>query len=360
MLWLLSAGNLRVPTKKRTHNMVTMRDIAKAAGVSRMTVSRAMKSDGLVSPATRERVMQVVNEMNYVPDQVAGSLTTRRSGFVAMLVPSLNNLHFAETVQSLTESLEEIGQQILLGCTDYSVEREEQLVENMLKRRPEAIVMSYDGHSDRTIRLLGDVQVPVIELWERPDDPIGHTVGFSNRKAAFAMTESLIAEGYQTIGFLGEAKDDWTRGAARRQGFIDAMNAAGLSPHRLLQIGKPPLSIEDGARAAPEFMRRYPDTDCLFCVSDAPAFGALSALVTSGLQVPQDIGVAGFGNFEISRFSNPTLSTVVVDPRRVGQEAGRLIDRLLSADNHAELESIHIPVNADVSLRGSSRGGALQ
>ena len=323
-----------------------------------MTVSRALKKEGPVSPETRQRIMRIVNEMNYVPDQVAGSLTTRRSKFVAMLVPSLNNLHFAETVQSLTETLEEIGQQILLGCTDYCAEREEVLVENMLKRRPEAIVMSYDGHSDRTIRLLSDVQVPVIELWERPDDPIGHTVGFSNREAAYAMTKSLIGEGYRTIGFMGEAEDDWTRGAARRQGFIDAMMAAGLSAHRLLQIGKPPLSIEDGAKAAPEFMRRYPDTDCLFCVSDAPAFGALSALVANGLQVPEDIGIAGFGNFEVSRFSNPTLTTVVVDPRRIGRETGQLIHRLLSADSDTDAIPIHIPVSADVVLRNSTRAKA--
>ena len=96
-----------------------MRDVARAAGVSRMTVSRALKKDSPISKETREKILKVVREMNYVPDQMAGSLTTKRSGFVAVLVPSLNNLHFAETVQALTEELEQIGQQILLGHTDY-------------------------------------------------------------------------------------------------------------------------------------------------------------------------------------------------------------------------------------------------
>lgn len=331
-----------------------MRDIAKAAGVSRMTVSRALKSDGLVSADTRQRIMRVVREMNYVPDQVAGSLTTRRSQFVAMLVPSLNNLHFAETVQALTETLEVFGQQILLGCTDYNSGREEQLVENMLRRRPEAIVMSYDGHSPRTLSLLSEVRIPVIELWERPGHPIGHTVGFSNREAAAAMTRALIAEGYRNIGFLGESDDDWTRGAARRQGFIDAMQAAELSHHRILKIGRPPLSIEDGARAAPVFMQRFPDTDCLFCVSDAPAFGALTALHGMGMTVPECIGVAGFGNFEVSRFSNPTLSTVVVDPYRVGRDTGDLIERLLSSEAGSDAPAEHVPVQATVCLRQST------
>ncbi|MEO0503683.1 MAG: LacI family DNA-binding transcriptional regulator, partial [Pseudomonadota bacterium] len=120
---------------------VTMRDVARAAGVSRMTVSRALKKDSPVSEDTRQRILKVVRDMNYVPDQMAGSLTTKRSGFVAVLVPSLNNLHFAETVQALTVELEVYCQQMLLVHTDYSAEREEQLVEAMLRRRPEAIVL---------------------------------------------------------------------------------------------------------------------------------------------------------------------------------------------------------------------------
>ncbi|MEX0368159.1 MAG: LacI family DNA-binding transcriptional regulator [Ruegeria sp.] len=334
---------------------VTMRDVARAAGVSRMTVSRALRKDSPVSEDTRKRILSVVREMNYVPDQMAGSLTTKRSGFVAVLVPSLNNLHFAETVQALTEELEGIGQQILLGHTDYLQDREEQLVETMLRRRPEAIVLSYDGHSDRTVQLLSDAQVPVIELWERPEDPIGHTIGFSNRKAAADMTRTLIGRGYRNIAFLGEGEDDWTRGAARRKGFVDAMTEAGLSAHRQVKLGKPPLSIEDGAQATPALLDAFPDTDCIFCVSDAPAFGALSALRAMQLLVPDDIGVAGFGNFEVSRFSIPAISTVTVDPRRIGQATGRLIAELLDGADASHPIPRNVAIDVDISLRDSTR-----
>jgi len=339
---------------EKSRTVVTMRDVAKAAGVSRMTVSRALKKDSPVSKDTRDRILKIVREMNYVPDQMAGSLTTKRSGFVAALVPSLNNLHFAETVQALTESLEEIGQQILLGHTDYSADREEQLVEAMLRRRPEAIVLSYDGHSERTVSLLCEAQVPVIELWERPDDPVGHTIGFSNRTAAADMTRELLSLGYRNIAFLGEASDDWTRGAERRLGFCDAMSAAGLSSHRIVQQGRPPMSIEEGADALPVLLARFPDTDCVFCVSDAPAFGVLSALRVAGKRVPEDIGVAGFGNFEVSRFASPSISTVVVDPRRIGTEAGRLIARVLDPKSEASAH-LRIDVPATPALRGSTK-----
>lgn len=324
-----------------------MRDVARVAGVSRMTVSRALRKDSPVSEETRQRILQVVRDMNYVPDQMAGSLTTKKSGFVAVLVPSLNNLHFAETVQALTEELEIFGQQILLGHTDYSAEREEQVVETMLRRRPEAIVLSYDGHTDRTIRLLSEAHIPVVELWERPDDPIGHTIGFSNREAAAEMTRALIAQGYRNIAFLGEAADDWTRGAERRKGFADAMTQAGLSPHRQMHVGKPPLSIEEGAQALPSLLERFADVDCIFCVSDAPAFGVLSALQDLGRRVPDDMAVAGFGNFEVSRFASPSISTVVVDPCRIGAQAGRLIGQLLqdgdAAPAHSQCDVAAVP-----------------
>ncbi|WP_235439061.1 LacI family DNA-binding transcriptional regulator [Candidatus Rhodobacter oscarellae] len=333
---------------------ITMRDVARVAGVSRMTVSRALRKDSPVSRETCEKILKVVRDMNYVPDQMAGSLTTKRSGFVAMLVPSLNNLHFAETVQSLTEGLEGIGRQILLGHTDYSAAREEKLVEDMLRRRPEAIVLSYDGHSDRTVTLLSEANVPVIELWERPEDPIGHTIGFSNRVAARDMTTALIEQGYRSIAFMGEEKDDWTRGAARRTGFVAAMDAAGLSAHRVFQVGKPPLSIEEGATATPALLQRYPDTDCIFCVSDAPAFGALSALTGQGLSVPRDMGVAGFGNFEVSRFSSPAISTVVVDPKGIGRATARLIGDLLEGHAPTDIQR-QIDIQAIPEMRASTR-----
>lgn len=331
-----------------------MRDVARAAGVSRMTVSRALRKDSPVSKETRERILKVVREMNYVPDQMAGSLTTKRSGFVAVLIPSLNNLHFGETVQALTEEVERIGMQILLGYTDYAPEREEELVEAMLRRRPEAIVLSYDGHTDRTIQLLAEAQVPVVELWERPQNPIAHTVGFSNSEAAGLMVRALIEQGYRNIAFLGEAEDAWTRGAARRAGWRDAMQAAGLSAHRLMKIGKPPLSIEDGADAVPDLLNLFPDTDCVFCVSDAPAFGALSALGALGRDVPNEIGVAGFGNFEVSRFANPSISTVTVDPDLIGRATGQLIAELLAESSLNAATAQHPPAAVEICLRGST------
>ena len=169
------------------------------------------------------------------------------------------------------------------------------------------------------------------------------------------MTHALIRRGYRNIAFLGEADDAWTRGAARRRGFAQAMQSAGLSAHRILQLGKPPLLIEDGAMATPELLSRYPDVDCIFCVSDVPAFGVLSALTGLNKSVPQDIGVAGFGNFEVSWFSNPSITTVVVDPLRIGRATGSLLSELFSETDIGNADSRMVAVEVELSFRGSTK-----
>ncbi|MEL6208062.1 MAG: substrate-binding domain-containing protein, partial [Pseudomonadota bacterium] len=129
---------------------------------------------------------------------------------------------------------------------------------------------------------------------------------------------------------------------------------AGLSDKRILRVGKPPLTIEDGAKAAQVLLDAFPDTECIFCVSDLPAFGVLSALKDTGKDVPGDIGVAGFGDFEVSRFASPSISTVAVDPKRIGREAGRLVGRLLDGDAD-ETAPERIEVAAEPDLRGSTK-----
>jgi len=333
---------------------VTMEDVAKAAGVSRMTVSRALRADGSVSENTRERILKIVNKMNYLPDQMAGSLSSKRSGFVATLVPSLNNVHYAKMVQALTEIIETTGLQILLGHTDYSMAREEQLVESMLRRRPEAIALPFDGHSRRTVKLLKQAQIPIIELWETPAKPIDYTVGFSNERASYLMTEKLIELGYKNIAFLCETNDEWTRGAARRAGFRSAMEAAGLSSHRMIRFGAPPMSIKDGYFVGKNLKQYYDDIDCIFCVSDSPAFGVLRALQEQGVEVPNDVGVAGFGNFEVSRYAQPSITTVRVDPAELGRVTAELVIRLLDDENHHR-EPKKFDMDVSLCMRDSTR-----
>ena len=151
-----------------------MADIAIAAGVSPMTVSRAFKQDASVGAKTREKILKIAEEMGYVFDSTASNLRSQRTRFVAVTIPSLNNANFADTVRGLNEVLQPEGLQILLGYTDYDVENEEKLIEQLLRRRPDAIVVTGGRHTDRAKRLLEGAGIPVVEIWDIPVDPIGY------------------------------------------------------------------------------------------------------------------------------------------------------------------------------------------
>lgn len=330
-----------------------MRDIANMLGVSTMTVSRALRADAAVAPATRKAVLEAIERLGYVPDQLAGSLSSRRSGFVAVLVPSLNNSHFSETILALATELDDFGLQLLIGDTDYRREREEALVRAFLARKPEAMVLTSDGHTEATIRLLRRARTPVIEIWDLPSEPIQHMVGFSNREAMREMVRKLISIGYRRIAYLGESNDDDTRGAARRRGFVEAILESGLGPPRLSDLGRPPAAMSDGERGLDLVLSEHPDSELVVCVSDPLAFGVMSACHRRGLRVPEDIAVAGFGDFEISRIATPSLTTVVIDAKAMGSTIARLVESVRGAT--APQKPMTVTVPATPALRESTR-----
>ena len=335
---------------------VKMSDVAAAAGVSTMTVSRALRQDGRIAPETRRKILRVVRDLGYVPDRMAGSFSSRRSGFVGLLVPSLNNTHFAETAAGLQNALHPAGLQMLLGHTNYQKLLAEQLIATMLERRPEAMVVTFDDHTPRARRLLIESGIPVIEIWEAPAKPIGHVVGFSNRRAAAAMTQHLIDLGRRRLAFIGETDDHGTRGAERRKGFLDAVRSAGLETHRVISTAPPPIGMMQGRDAMTALLAQHPDTDAVLCVSDPCAFGAISACHVGRIDIPGRIAIAGFGNFEISACSVPAISTIAVSGIDIGTAAGELILNLLRGDGApASAKPQTILIDAAIEVRDSTR-----
>lgn len=307
----------------------TMADVARIAGVSPMTVSRAFKRDTSVSEATREAILNAAEEIGYVFDSAASSLRSQRTDFVAVTIPSINNANFAETLRGLTEGLKDRGLQILLGYTDYDIHEEERLVEQLLRRRPEAIVVTGGKHTPRSRRLLENAGIPVVETWDLPADPIGHVVGFSNAEAVRGMIDHFVANGVTRIAFIGGDADRDTRGTDRREGFVAAMRANGLDASRLIAAGAPPISMREGAAAMGRLLDSLPDTEAVICVSDLSAFGALTECQRRGVAVPGDIWIAGFGDYEIAEVSVPALTTINPFPRLIGERTAALILKVL-------------------------------
>jgi LacI family gluconate utilization system Gnt-I transcriptional repressor len=329
-----------------------MADVARVAGVSPMTVSRAFKRDSSVSEATREAILKAADEIGYVFDSTASNLRSQKTDFVAVTIPSINNANFAETLRGLTDGLKDRGLQILLGYTDYDIHEEERLIEQLLRRRPEAIVVTGGKHTPRARRLLENAGIPVVETWDIPDAPIGHVVGFSNAVAVRGMVDHFVAQGLTRIAFIGGDADRDTRGTDRRAGFIAAMRAHGLDPTRLIAAGAPPISMREGAAAMGRLLDSLPDTQAVIAVSDLSAFGALTECQRRGVPVPGQIWIAGFGDYEIAEVAVPTLTTINPFPREIGARTANLILQVLDGRQH---HPASIAITPRLMIRQSTR-----
>ena len=326
-----------------------MADVAALAGVSKMTVSRVLAGRG-VAPATRERVQQAIDALGYVADAAAGALSSGRSAFAAVLVPSLASSNFSDTVRGLTAALEPQGLQLLIGDTDYDLDREERLVRSMLRYQPRCIALTGAQHTPATRELLLRSGVPVVEMWDLPASPIDAAVGFSNAKAAREMVRYLAGRGYRRIGFLGGASELDRRGLERLKGYMQEVKARGLGEPRVVRLGESPITMSHGAPALDALLGQWPDTDAVMCVSDMSAFGAIMQCHRRSLSVPGDIAVAGFGNFEVAACCTPTITTISVDAYGIGARTGETLLAALAAEDGAATSA---RCSASVSARKS-------
>lgn len=330
-----------------------MADIARKAGVSPMTVSRAFKADGLISKDTRDAVLKAAEELGYVFDSTASSLRSQKTDFIAVTIPSINNANFADTVGGLSETLGTNGFQILLGYTNYDIQEEERLIEQLLRRKPQAIVVTGGKHTPRARKLLENAKVPVIETWDIPAEPINHYVGFSNAAAVRVMVDHFVDAGYRRIAFIGGDASRDTRGSDRRLGFIAGLREHGLEASRLIDAGAPPISMREGADAMARLLLEFPDTEAVICVSDLSAFGALTECQRRGISVPEQMAIGGFGDYEIGGISVPRLTTIDARAREIGRRSGELILHLL--DKTQEQERQYVQIQPRLILRETSR-----
>jgi LacI family gluconate utilization system Gnt-I transcriptional repressor len=303
---------------------VTLIDVAKLAGVSAITVSRALNTPGSVSPATLERVRAAISLSGYVPNLVAGGLASNRSRLVAALVPSIAGPVFLETIQALTETLADAGCQLMLGQTGYHEgegDREDALLDAIIGRRPAGIVLTGVMHSAEGRHRLRASGIPVVETWDITDAPIDMVVGFSHRDVGAAAADYLFAQGYRRPGLL-IASD--ARALKRRLGFETRF--AELGVHAIPALTLPsPSSLAHGRTGFADLRRQHPEIDVVFCGSDMIAHGALTEAQATGLSVPRDIAVMGFGDMPFAAHTHPPLTTVRIDGRSIGQQAARFI-----------------------------------
>ncbi|ART64322.1 LacI family DNA-binding transcriptional regulator [Kushneria marisflavi] len=324
----------------RATGAVRLSDVAAAAGVAAMTVSRALNQPELVSERTRERVQRAVIETGYVPNRVAGALASSRSKMVAVLVPTVAHSIFADVVQSITDTLALDGYQVLLGLTGYQTQEEAAVVDTVLSRRPDAIVLAGTRHSEATRSRLKAARIPVVEIWDMSDDPIDMLIGFSHHAVGAAVADYLLECGYRRFG---QAMADDPRSHQRAEGFNKCIRKAQEErPESGIQVttcwADIPASLAGGRAAAASLLEEMPECEAIVCGSDTLAMGVMAEAQSRGMAIPETLAVMGFGDMSFAAATWPALSTVKID----GAEIGRLTaEHLLGCFNAPSPEPVH-------------------
>lgn len=319
-----SRSSASARTGRKRSAPTTVKDVARLAGVSPITVSRALNTPDQVSHETLQRVRDAVQRTGYVPNLLAGGLRSAKSRLVAAVVPTVSGPIFLETIKALTDTLDEHGYQLMLGQSGYKISREDALLDAIIGRRPIGVVLTGVTHSPEVRRRLIASGIPVVETWDLSPTPIDMAVGFSHDRIGEAVCEYLQAHGRRRPAVIS-ADDE--RAARRTAGFLKAAAKLGM-PEPAIKWVPAPTTLASGRAGLSELLQRVPDLDSIFGSSDMLALGVLTEAHARGMPVPERIAVVGFGNLPFAAGLIPSLTTVHVDGVRIGRTAASfLIDR---------------------------------
>lgn len=325
---------------------LTVHDIARLAGVSSMTVSRAFNTPEKVSVSTLEKVKKVVAQTGYVPNGMASSLRRSSAKLIAAVLPTLSGAVFQETVGALAHALEQSGYQLIIGQTGYQASREDELLNALIRRRPDGIVVVGIMHSLEGRRMLLSSGIPVVETWDLTPTPIDMLVGFSHERIGESVCKYLASKGYRRLALL-TASDE--RAQRRVAGFRRA--AAEFHIEVPAIIVDAPTTLASGRAALAQTLSQFPQTQAVFCSSDMLALGVLIEANSRRLDIPRDLAVVGLGDIEFAQSLDPPLTTVRIDGTQMGKTAAQLI---ISRSEGRPIEQTVIDIGFEIVVRGSA------
>ena len=304
---------------------LTVHDIARLAGVSAMTVSRALNHPDKVSPAMRAKVQAVVQQTGFVPNGMAGGLRSSKAKLVAAVLPTLVGPVFQETTRALNAALDARGYQLMIGQSGYDVSREDSLLDAIIRRRPDGIVLTGIMHTPAGRRQLLASGIPVVETWDLTPTPIDMLVGFSNEEIGTSVCTWLHQRGYRRPALIS-GQDE--RAQRRNASFLRQARALGMDADIPVCLTPAPTTLGAGRATLARLLDRPGGVDAVFCSSDMLALGVMMEAQARGLRVPGQLGVVGLGDLEFATDLEPALTTVRIDGTRIGETAAQyIVDR---------------------------------
>jgi LacI family transcriptional regulator, gluconate utilization system Gnt-I transcriptional repressor len=325
------SGLTLMPTKSsnksRATGRVTLADVAQAANVSPITVSRALRGERAVDPDLVARVRAAADRLGYVPDPAARALASRRGHDVALLVPALSNALFVDLLEAAQSTLARAGYQTLIGVTHYDPLEEEQILRGQLLHRPAGLLVTGFDRTEATRAMIAASGVPCVHLMETSSAPGVYSVGLSQAQASIAMTRHLLARGHRRIAFAAAQLDPRT--IQRLEGWRQVMREQGLYAPTLEWLNPAPSSIALGGVMFEQIVGQVPPVDAIFFCNDDLAQGALLAALRLGIRVPERVAVAGFNDLTGSDQMLPPLTTIRTPRAEVGRAGAEMLLALL-------------------------------
>lgn len=307
---------------------VRLEEVAAAAGVSPITVSRCMTNPGRVSEKTRQHVLKMADRLGYIPNRLASSLASAKSKVIAVVVPTIANPIHGVVLQGAADILEPAGYQLLLGNSHFSSRAELELVRTFLGHRVDGIMLTGRDHDPECLNLISRSAIPMVEMFDYNPDPLDLAVGSSNFDAGASLGQYLIARGRKHLAYVGHVGLDDSRMTARLQGLKLVCEQSGIAAPRHDEISSDP-GTGDGGEVIGGILREAPQIDGIIFAGHQVAVGAIRYALDTDISVPDRVAIAGFGDSPIARWISPSLTTVRFPVRETGTEAARmLLDRL--------------------------------
>lgn len=327
---------------------VTMRDVAAAAQTSMISVSRAFRGSPLVSSTLRTRIEEVADRLGYVPDRAASALASARSMNVAVLIPSITNMVFAEMLAGIDEVLTARGYQIITATTLYAASEELRLLRGLLSFRPDGVLLTGTDHLTETEKLLASARFPIVHMMDLSPSSSRYCVGFSQEKAGAAIARHFIERGYKRLGFVAAQLDPRTM--ARGAGFKNALLAAGRKAPHMLMVTHP-SSTALGGELLVQMLQDHPDIEALFFCNDDLALGALFECLRRGIRVPEQLALAGFNDLPTSACAAPPLTTIATPRQQIGRQAATMLLELMAG---RKPKTSNLDLGFTLNVRGTS------
>ncbi len=307
---------------------VTIKDIAKAAGVSHTTVSRALNGNPAISFETTVRIQQLARQMGYVPSAVAQSLLSRRTQTIGMVVTTIADPFIVQVVEGAEQIAQEAGYSIFLTTSHNKPEREMAVVETLQRRRVDAIIVTSSRVGSLYSSQLDQIQVPIVLINNQEEGEFLHAVTVDNLQGAQLAVDYLLALGHRRIGYIGAADRPKSNGQ-RLAGYLIALKQAGLTPDPALIVSPVVDNDLERGKAGLEALLAVNIT-AVFCYNDLIAIGLLLACHQRNIAVPQALSVVGFDDIEPTLYTTPPLTTIHQPRLKLGQLAMSMMLKLLN------------------------------